>query len=338
MKIGLSSDDAVADRPVDDRLLEDPGAAAAGARRRQRRRSGASASRCSRCRSTPSGSRQHDVTLDEVMEVDRRRPRRRAAAVLRRRVDRHRRLHRHAEPAAARPPRPADRRRRRTSRKVVDRPSATASRCGSATSPTCRADHQPLIGDAVINDGPGLLLIVEKLPWGNTLDVTQGVEAALEELRPGLPGVEIDTDDLPAGDLHRGCDRQPDRGAAPRRAAGGPRARRCSSSTGGRALISVVAIPLSLVAAGLVLYCAGRDDQHDGAGRLVIALGAVVDDAIIDVENIVATAAAAPRARAARSRPRRIILDASLEVRSADRLRHADRGRSRCCRCSSSTA
>ena len=29
-------------------------------------------------------------------------------------------------------------------------------------------DHQQLIGDAVINDGPGLMLIVEKLPWGNT--------------------------------------------------------------------------------------------------------------------------------------------------------------------------
>ena len=34
-------------------------------------------------------------------------------------------------------------------------------------------DHQLLSGDAVINDGPGLMLIVEKLPWGNTLDVTQ---------------------------------------------------------------------------------------------------------------------------------------------------------------------
>ena len=32
------------------------------------------------------------------------------------------------------------------------------------------------IGDGVINDGPGLLLIVEKQPWGNTLDVTRGVE------------------------------------------------------------------------------------------------------------------------------------------------------------------
>ena len=51
---------------------------------------------------------------------------------------------------------------------------------------------QPLVGDAVINDGPGLMLIVEKLPWANTLDVTRGVEAALDELKPGLPGIAID--------------------------------------------------------------------------------------------------------------------------------------------------
>src|SRR5512145_2426690 len=53
-------------------------------------------------------------------------------------------------------------------------------------------DHQPLIGDAVINEGDGLMLIVEKLPWANTLDVTRGVEQALDELRPGLKGIEID--------------------------------------------------------------------------------------------------------------------------------------------------
>ncbi|MBV8265517.1 MAG: efflux RND transporter permease subunit, partial [Planctomycetaceae bacterium] len=37
----------------------------------------------------------------------------------------------------------------------------------------------PPIGDAVINDGPGLLLIVEKQPTGNTLEVTRNVEKAL---------------------------------------------------------------------------------------------------------------------------------------------------------------
>src|ERR687891_445075 len=61
----------------------------------------------------------------------------------------------------------------------------------------------PMVGDAVIGvgkpgeggfkPGPGLMLIVEKLPWANTLDVTRGVEEAIEALKPGLPGLEIDT-------------------------------------------------------------------------------------------------------------------------------------------------
>ena len=50
-----------------------------------------------------------------------------------------------------------------------------------------------MIGDAVINDGPGLLLIVEKQPDGNTLQVTRDVEAALEALKPGMPDVAIDS-------------------------------------------------------------------------------------------------------------------------------------------------
>src|SRR5918992_1489711 len=50
----------------------------------------------------------------------------------------------------------------------------------------------PMVGDGVVNDGPGLFMIVEKLPWANTLEVTRGVEAALAELKPGLPGIDID--------------------------------------------------------------------------------------------------------------------------------------------------
>jgi multidrug efflux pump subunit AcrB len=45
----------------------------------------------------------------------------------------------------------------------------------------------PPIGDAVIDEGMGLLLIVEKQPGANTLDVTRGVEGALEALKPALP-------------------------------------------------------------------------------------------------------------------------------------------------------
>src|SRR5207248_88771 len=51
----------------------------------------------------------------------------------------------------------------------------------------------PLIGEAVINGGPGLMLIVEKLPWANTLDVTKGVEAALRDLKPGLGDMVVDS-------------------------------------------------------------------------------------------------------------------------------------------------
>ena len=45
-------------------------------------------------------------------------------------------------------------------------------------------DSPPPIGDAIINSQPGLLLIVEKQPWANTLDVTRNVEAAMQELAP----------------------------------------------------------------------------------------------------------------------------------------------------------
>lgn len=41
-------------------------------------------------------------------------------------------------------------------------------------------DHQPLQGDDVLNSGPGLLLVIEKFPGANTLDVTRGVEAKLK--------------------------------------------------------------------------------------------------------------------------------------------------------------
>jgi Cu/Ag efflux pump CusA len=51
----------------------------------------------------------------------------------------------------------------------------------------------PLFGDAVINEGEGLMMIVEKLPWANTLDVTRGVEEAIADMKPGLPGIDIDT-------------------------------------------------------------------------------------------------------------------------------------------------
>jgi CzcA family heavy metal efflux pump len=176
-------------------------------------------------------------------------------------------------------------------------------------------DHQPLIGDAVINDSPGLLLIVEKFPWGNTLDVTRGVDAALNEMRPGLSGVQIDSTifrsdtfiDLAIDDLTRSL------------------LIACllvMLVLGAflfewrTALISLVAIPLSLVAAGLVLYLRGATINTMVLAGLVIAIGGVVDDAIIDVENIVRRLRQHRREGSNRSTAS-IILEASIEVRSA---------------------
>jgi len=167
----------------------------------------------------------------------------------------------------------------------------------------------------VINDGPGLLLIVEKQPWGNTLDVTHKVEAALEALRPGLGDLEIDPTifrpatfiEMSLTNLNRamfiGCvlvilvlafflnDWR-------------------------TALISVLAIPTSLLAAALVLHYRGGTINTMVLAGLVIALGEVVDDAITDVENIMRRL----RLNRAAGNPKsafQVVLNASLEVRSA---------------------
>ena len=61
--------------------------------------------------------------------------------------------------------------------------------------------HQPMIGDAIVNGkGEGLLLVVEKFPHADPAVVTQAVEDALEELRPGLAGVEVDASTFRAAD------------------------------------------------------------------------------------------------------------------------------------------
>ena len=83
------------------------------------------------------------------------------------------------------------------------------------------------------------------------------------------------------------------------------------------ALISSIAIPLSLLAAAMMLrYRGGTIDTMVLAG-LVIALGEVVDDAIIDVENIVRRLRLNRAGRQRRGRRSRVVFDASIEVRSA---------------------
>jgi CzcA family heavy metal efflux pump len=173
----------------------------------------------------------------------------------------------------------------------------------------------PAIGDAVINAGPGLLLIVEKQLGANTLKVTREVEQALLDLKPGLGDVDIDpTIFRPATFIEMSLENL-------------NRALLLGCvlvvlvllsflADWKTALISAVAIPLSLLAAGLLLHYRGGTLDTMVLAGLVIALGEVVDDAIIDVENIVRRL----RLNRASARPRpamAVVLDASLEVRSA---------------------
>jgi CzcA family heavy metal efflux pump len=173
---------------------------------------------------------------------------------------------------------------------------------------------QGMVGDAVINDGPGLMLIVEKFPWGNTLAVTRGVEEALEKMKPGLPGVEIDTTIFrPATFVEDSIDNL-------------SRALllSCLLVMGiiviflyewRTAIVCIVAIPLSLLAAAVVLFMLGATVNTMTLAGFVIALGIVVDDAILDVENIMRRLRLARQAGDTRSTAR-IILDASLEMRA----------------------
>ena len=70
-------------------------------------------------------------------------------------------------------------------------------------------EHQPLIGDAIVNGSDDrLLLVVEKFPGADTVEVTSGVEDALERAAARSLRHEVRHERLPAGDLHRGRDRQ----------------------------------------------------------------------------------------------------------------------------------
>lgn len=54
-------------------------------------------------------------------------------------------------------------------------------------------NHQPLIGDALCESGPCVILVIEKFPEANTPIVAEGVDEALAALSLGLPGIEIDS-------------------------------------------------------------------------------------------------------------------------------------------------
>ncbi|MBI5756368.1 MAG: efflux RND transporter permease subunit, partial [Nitrospirae bacterium] len=176
---------------------------------------------------------------------------------------------------------------------------------------------EPPIGAAAIMGRPGVQLVVSEQYGANTLEVTDRVEDALTDLRPMLEaeGIAIHTDIFrPANFIKTAISNVR------------------SSLLIGAALVAVVlflflldlrtaaisctAIPLSLLAAVTVFKYLGYSLNTMTLGGLAIAVGVVVDDAIIDVENILRRLMENRSSGNQRS-VFQVVLDASIEVRNA---------------------
>ena len=174
------------------------------------------------------------------------------------------------------------------------------------------------MGYASQNATPSVILSISKQPGINTLKVTENIERNLQSVAKSLPAdVKLDTKIFRQSDYISS-----------------------SVSNVGRALIegavcvvlvlflflmslrttiiSIVAIPLSLLGTVIVLYLLGMDINTMTLGGMCIAIGSLVDDAIIDVENVY------KRLRENHARPReqrlstyRIVYEASSEIRSS---------------------
>jgi Cu/Ag efflux pump CusA len=174
-------------------------------------------------------------------------------------------------------------------------------------------DHQPLIGDAVVNGGDGMMLVIEKLPGANTVEVTKNVEAALDQLHPAIAGLQVDRDVFrPASFIQQAIDNLT-----------------LTLLVGAlllafalaaflfawrTVLVALVTIPLSLIAAALVLDLMGQTINAIAFAGLAAAIAVVVGDSVFGADNI------ARRVREHRKqgsgRPAAaLVFDATLEMR-----------------------
>lgn len=144
----------------------------------------------------------------------------------------------------------------------------------------------PKMGTASISGKPGVLLTVTKQPSTSTLELTERLDSAVAQLRAQLPpDVKVDTQ------LYRQQDFIDSSISNIRK----------SLIEGGvfvvlvlfiflmnarTTLISLVTIPLSLLVTLLVLHAMGLSINTMSIGGMAIAIGSLVDDAIVDVENV----------------------------------------------------
>lgn len=144
----------------------------------------------------------------------------------------------------------------------------------------------PKIGDASSNMQPAIVLSISKQPATNTLELTQKIDDAVAELQNNLPSdIHINTHIFRQADFINASISNINK----------------TLLEGSifvililflflmnwrASLISLIAIPISLIAAILSLHWLGYTINTMSLGGMAIAIGALVDDAIIDVENV----------------------------------------------------
>lgn len=146
--------------------------------------------------------------------------------------------------------------------------------------------QQPKLGLASLNTKPAVLLTVTKQPAVGTIELTEKIDEQLEQLKSTLPAdVKVSTDIFRQSDF-------------------------IANSIGNlqeslfvgaifvivilffflmnvrTTLISLVALPLSIIVTVLVLHFMGLTINTMSLGGIAIAIGSLVDDAIVDVENV----------------------------------------------------
>ncbi|HVR84657.1 MAG TPA: efflux RND transporter permease subunit, partial [Planctomycetota bacterium] len=176
---------------------------------------------------------------------------------------------------------------------------------------------EPKLGDGLVQGEPGVMLQIWSQYGSNTLDVTEALDRALEELAPAFQseGVRLDRDIFRPAKFIETSVQNVNR----------------SLLLGGAfvavvltlflwnlrtAFISLTAIPLSLLIAVIILDHFGVSLNTLTLGGFAIAIGEVVDDSIIDVENIYRRL----KENQAKGSPKssfQVVLEASLEVRTA---------------------
>jgi CzcA family heavy metal efflux pump len=165
---------------------------------------------------------------------------------------------------------------------------------------------------------PAVILGIQKQPGANTLELTQRLDAVLADISAKLPaGMKLKTDIFRQADFISVSVRNVQTALlegivlvtlivllflANFRAT----------------LITLTAIPLSLVTAVLALKWFGASINTMTLGGMAIAIGALVDDAVIDVENVFRRLRANHHLPAQKQRPTlQVVFDASVEIRSS---------------------